>query len=105
MSQHEFKHGHFLLSGPAFVSWNLVIIISESMEGDAFVFLSHVKFSPRKGAKFGSSDKVYCMLCFQLSKEVTVSVLLRDHCFGARCVEAILKGDGKKYKVSVITQL
>ena len=53
-------------------------------------FFSHVHPSARKGAKFLSSANMYVRFCFQFSNEFIVSVLVRDHCFGALLCVAII---------------
>ena len=54
--------------------------------GDVVDLFCHVTWSPRKAAKFISSDKVYCIFCFHASYDVMVSCLVSDHCLGARVV-------------------
>ena len=49
-------------------------------------FFNHVMFSLKNGAKLGSKDKMYSKFCRHASNDVIVSVLVRDHCFGALVV-------------------
>ena len=56
------------------------------LKGVVGVFFSQAKPSTRNVAKFLSGAKVYWRFCLHDSKDVIVSVLVKDHCFGARIV-------------------
>ena len=60
------------------------------LSGEMLAFFPHVAWSSRNGAKFASNDRVYWRFWRQLSYDVSVSCLERDHCFGALCDCAIL---------------
>ena len=49
-------------------------------------FFSHETPETKKPGKLGSKDKTYWRFCFQFSKLLTVSDLVRHHCLGAWCV-------------------
>ena len=55
-------------------------------------FSFQVDPSTRNGAKLGSRARVYCRFWRQLSKLLTVSFLVKTHCFGALC-ESAMAGD------------
>ena len=48
-----------------------------------FVFFSQDAPETKNWAKFGSRDNTYCKFWHQLSKELTVSTLVSNHCLGA----------------------
>ena len=58
--------------------------LSKPRRGVEGIFFGQETPSTRKGAKLGSRDKVYFKLWRQASKDVIVSCLVNDQCFGAR---------------------
>ena len=54
------------------------------------VVFSQVKPSTRNLAKFWSRAKEYWRFCLQDSNDVIVSVLVKDHCLGARIVAILI---------------
>ena len=47
---------------------------------------SHLASLVINWAKFGSSESLYTIFWRQFSNVLTVSVLVRHHCLGARCI-------------------
>ena len=56
----------------------------KARRGEALVFFCHVAPSVKNVAKFRSKDRMYLRLFSQASMDEMLSLVVRDHCFGAR---------------------